>query len=109
MVSVLQAVKRHLNSCQHLKSQCSLVASKDFQFKSSTRKAVSTVTMASTNPGSQTNEAQADANLTYKDKLDETAHKTKYGSQDNENDGGIVNQVAEKGDCTCLQNFVYDH
>lgn len=52
--------------------------------------------MASTNPESQTNEANA--NLTYKDQLDETASKVKYGNQNNgKGEGGFVNQVAEKG------------
>lgn len=63
--------------------------------------------MASKDPGSQ-----AGAKLTYKDQLDETAHKAKYGSQDNETDGGdggIVNQVAEKGEPTGLLNVVYEH
>lgn len=51
------------------------------------------LTMTSTTPGSQPNEA--DTNQTYKDQLDQTAQKVKYGTQDGS--GGIASQVAEKG------------
>lgn len=50
---------------------------------------------STTNPGPQPSEGYA--NQAYKDQLDETAHRVKYGAQNNANEGGLVSQVTEKG------------
>lgn len=58
--------------------------------------------MSSSTPNPDTSSQTEDVNISYKDKLDQAAHKARQSktsnTDDKNNDVGVVNSVVEKGE-----------